>query len=110
MINRARQVSASLFRQRVMHNEARHKLDSSVTVAELRAGGLNLPPGHPSPYAQPYDVEVWEELLWYAWNQSVGIHATAFTRAQALASMQRQLAGCFGYDLHEIRLRVTHLL
>jgi hypothetical protein len=110
MIDRARLASTALLRQRVMHDQARRKLESSVTVAELRAGGLSLPPGHPGPYAVPYDVEVWEDLLWYAWNDSIGINATAFTRAQALASVQRQLAACFGYELHEIRLRVTHLL
>jgi hypothetical protein len=107
---RARQLSTTLHRQRMDRSVARRKLENTVTVRELRESGLKLPLWHPGTTAIPYDVEVWEDLLWYAWNPSLGMHAAEWTRGGALAQVMRQIGDCLGYEPYEIRLRVTHLL
>lgn len=56
----------------------------------------------PCDQRSPLEVQLWEELLWYAYCPQLGTAFTAFTRNAALAGLARRVAtetGCEPCDI-----------
>lgn len=52
-----------------------------------------------------FPIQLWHDLLWYAYQPHSGLSATAYTRGQACKSLRRQLAAAYDLHLGDIQLR-----
>lgn len=95
---------ASALRQKLMTRLAH---DLRVTVPQLRDDGLAAPVSPQEATAYPYEVECWEDLIWYAQCPMLGLHATGWSMHEATSGVRQQIADIFGVPAARVRLSVN---